>query len=230
MNAPDTIPWNQFDEEVRLVRYLIEPPPWKRSGREDEDRGLRAVYRRWSASGGDLTAPAVADRTGPSPEMVAPLWLRNPRQPEGWSDTDLQRAVDHAAMVLHLIALGADGGAPATSLGAACHRAGVSDKRFIRLMHTPRSARLEALARLFRRLRAANVPVRFASSEQDRRSSRRTLRNLQHDDLAAFLAFLFTDESEDAIARWAAAYYRTAAETDGESPAEATPATPVTQT
>lgn len=203
MNRP--IPWPEFDAEVALVRHLISERPWTRSG--DDDRALRAAFRRWT------TADAE-----PTPLMLAPLWQRVPAG--GWRglpEPGLDRAVHHAALVLHLLALGLDPddkGTPTTNLGAAARAAGVAEGRFVRLVNTPAPARLETLGRLFRRFRQQNVHLRLTASAPeegggDRRSTRSTLRDTRHDDLAALLAFLFTDAPKPAVSRWAAGYYRT---------------------
>lgn len=200
------IPWHEFDAEVDLVRYLIRELPWRRADGSD-DRSIRAEYRRWTTSDGE-----------PTPLMLAPLWRRIPA--DGWNglnDDATDRAVHHAALVLHLIALGDEGGGkPISNLGAAAQAAGVAEGRFNRLVNTPPSARLETLARLFRRFDRANVPYRVAlpapSSEDedatDRRSNRRTLRDSRRDDLAALLTFLFTNDPKPAASRWAAGFYR----------------------
>ncbi len=199
----DRIPWTQFDAELTLVRHLVHDPPWAHT----DDRGLRAAFRRWT--------PAVVE---PSVEMLAALWPRVPAG--GWQGLDeagLERAVRHAALVLHLLALGLapdEPGKRTTNLGAAARAVGVAEGRFARLMNTPAPARLEALGRLFRRLRAGRVHLhltapRPAEGEPDRRSTLRTLRDLRRDDLAALLAFLFTDNPKPAVARWAAGYYHT---------------------
>ena len=200
----DLIPRHQFDAELTLVRHLVHDPPWVRT----DDRGLRAAFRRWT--------PADVE---PSVEMLAALWPRVPAG--GWRGLDapaLERAVRHAALVLHLPALGLapdEPGQTTTNLGAAAWKAGVAEGRFARLMNTPAPARLEALGRLFRRLRAARVHLRLTApkpdeGEPDRRSTWATLRDLRRDDLAALLAFLFTDNPKPAVARWAAGYYDTA--------------------
>ena len=200
----DLIPRHQFDAELTLVRHLVHDPPWMRT----DDRGLRAAFRRWSP-------PDVE----PSVEMLAALWPRVPAG--GWQGLDepgLERAVRHAALVLHLLALGLapdEKGKTTTNLGAAAREAGVAEGRFARLMNTPAPARLEALGRLFRRLRAARVHLHLTApkpgeGEPDRRSSRTTLRDTRRDDLAALLTFLFTDDPKPAVARWAAGYYHTA--------------------
>jgi hypothetical protein len=209
----DLIPWKQFDAELALVRHLVHAPPWAR----DDDRGLRAAFRRWT----------VADEE-PTVEMLAVLWPRVPVG--GWRDLDeaaTERAVRHAALVLHLLALGLapdEQGQPASNLGAAARAAGVAEGRFARLVNTPSPARLETLGRLFRRFRAQRVQLRLTAprpeeGQPERRSTARTLRDLRYDDLAALLAFLFTDNPKPAVARWAAGYYRT--ETPAEAIAEA---------
>ncbi|ARA93896.1 hypothetical protein AWN76_012490 [Rhodothermaceae bacterium RA] len=199
----DLIPWHQFDAELTLVRHLVHDPPWAHT----DDRGLRAAFRRWT--------PADVE---PSVEMLAALWPRVPAG--GWKGLDepgLERAVRHAALVLHLRALGLDPGepgTPTTNLGAAARAASVAEGRFARLMNTPAPARLEALGRLFRRLRTARVHLHLTApkpedGETDRRSTLATLKDLRRDDLAALLAFLFTDDPKPAVSRWAAGYYRT---------------------
>jgi|GEM_PF-6760441 len=202
----DFIPRHQFDAELTLVRHLVHDPPWMRT----DDRGLRAAFRRWTPADGE-----------PSIEMLGALW---PRVPAGkWQGLDepaLERAVRHAALVLHLPALGLDPGEPGkptTNLGAAAQAADVAEGRFARLMNTPAPARLDALGRLFRRLRAKGIPLHATApkpgeGEPDRRSTRATLRDTRRDDLAALLTFLFTDDPKAAIARWAAGYYHTEAQ------------------
>lgn len=201
-----SIPRPEFDAEVALVRDLVHERPWTRTG--DDDRALRAAFRRWTIAAGE-----------PTPLMLAPLWRHRAVQ-NGWHDLDepgLDRAVHHAALVLHLLALGIDGdapGAPTTNLGAAAKTAGVAEGRFVRIVNTPAPARLETLRRLFRRIRQENVHLRLtadkpADGETDRRSTRATLRDGRYDDLAALLAFLFTDAPKPAVSRWAAGYYRT---------------------
>src|SRR5690606_23466250 len=125
--------------------------------------------------------------------------------------------VHHAALVLHLLSLGLDAdapGVPATNLGAAAKAAGVAEGRFARLVNTPAPARLEMLGRLFRRFRQQNVHLHLTAGkpeegEPERRSTRATLRDSRYDDLAALLAFVFTDDPRPAASRWAAGYYRT---------------------
>ena len=214
MNRP--IPWSAFDAEVALVRRLVHERPWLRAGGE-EDRALRAEFRRWSG-----------DDAEPTTLMLASLWPRVPGG--GWRGLDeagLDRAVHHAALVLHLLALGLDPGAPGaptTNLGAAAKAAGVAEGRFARLVNTPAPARLETLGRLFRRFRQQNVHLHLttgtpAEGEKDRRSTRATLHDGRHDDLAALLAFLFTDDPKPAASRWAAGYYRTEATTEASAAA-----------
>ncbi len=201
------IPQREFDEEVRLVRYLTREFPWRRSDGKD-DRALRAEYRRWT----------TAD-TEPTPLMLAPLWRRIPT--DGWkglNEPAIDRAVHHAALVLHLLALGEGGsGKPVDDLGAASKAASLAEGRFTRLVNTPQSARLETLARLFRRFGRAGVNYRAAAPHRnedddgdgfDRRSTRNSLRDSRRDDLAALLAFLFTDDPKASASRWAAGYYR----------------------
>lgn len=217
MNRP--IPWPAFDAEVALVRHLVHDRPWVRPGGED-DRALRAAFRRWSTADGE-----------PTPLMLAPLW-QHPAVCNNWHDLaepDLDRAVHHAAFVLHLLALGLDpddSGTPATNLGAAAKAAGVAEGRFVRLVNTPAPARLETLGRLFRRFRQQNVHLHLTSgkpdeNEPDRRSTRATLRDLRRDDLAALLAFLFTDDPKRAVSRWAAGYYRMESTTESLADASA---------
>ncbi len=209
--------WSQFDAELALVRYLVHEPPWLRT----DDRGVRAAFRRWTTTDAE-----------PTVEMLAALWPRVPAG--GWGGLDesaTERSVRHAALVLHLLALGIDAdelGQPAASLGAAARAAGVAEGRFARLMNTPALARLETLGRLFRRFRAQRVHLRLTAprpeeGQPDRRSTFHTLRDTRYDDLAALLAFLFTDNPKPAVARWAAGYYHTGTEADASaaSPAEA---------
>ena len=213
MNRP--IPRPEFDAEVALVRYLVHDRPWARTG--DDDRALRAAFRRWTTADGE-----------PTPLMLAPLWQHVPS--DGWRGLDepgVDRAVHHAALVLHLLALGLDAdapGVPATNLGAAAKAAGVAEGRFVRIVNTPAPARLETLGRLFRRFRQQNVHLRLTADkpeedETDRRSTRATLRDSRYDDLAALLAFLFTDTPKPAVSRWAAGYYRL--ESTADAPADA---------
>ncbi len=215
------IPWPAFDAEVAFVRRLVQRVPWQRPD-GSEDRALRAEYRRWTSADAE-----------PTPLMLAPLWA-HAAVAQGWHSLDeagLDRAVHHAALVLHLVALGEGAsGAPLDNLGAAAHRAGVAEGRFARLVNTPAPARLETLGRLFRRLARENVSYRATAppaeeGQPDRRSSRATLRDGRRDDLAALLAFLFTDEPRPAASRWAAGYYRT---TDAASTSEAADATQAT--
>lgn len=202
MNRP--IPWSDFDSEVALVRHLAHTVPWKYNG--DDDRALRAAFRRWTTADGE-----------PSPLMLAPLWQRVPAS--GWRGLDepsVDRAVHHAALVLHLLALGLDAdaqGVPTYNLGAAAKAAGVAEGRFVRLVNTPAPARLETLGRLFRRFRQQNVHLLLTAGKPDDgsidgRSTRATLRDSRRDDLAALLAFLFTSTPKPAVSRWAAGYYR----------------------
>lgn len=207
MNRP--IPRPEFDPEVALVRYLARDVPWRRAD-GSEDRGLRATFRRWAAADGD-----------PTPLMLAPLWQRIPAAGwEGLPASSVDRAVHHAALVLHLVALGEGGsGKPVDNLGAAAKAADVAEGRFVRLVNSPAPARLEALARLFRQFARKGVPYRVAAPKPaeeeataeggaDRRSTLATLRDTRRDDLAALLAFLFTDDPGPAASRWAAGYYR----------------------
>lgn len=204
------IPWDEFDAEVALVRHLLREIPWRRSS--GEDRALRAAYRRWT----------TADEE-PSPLMLQPLWARVPAG--GWhglADDGLDRAVHHAALLLHLVALGEGGtGRPVDNLGAAAKAANLAEGRFARLVNTPEPARLTALARLFRRFARENVnyrpiapagPEQAVSEDAERApailpSTRATLRDSRRDDLAALLAFLFTNDPKTPASRWAAGYY-----------------------
>ena len=107
------IPWHEFDAEVDLVRYLIRELPWRRADGSD-DRSIRAEYRRWTTSDGE-----------PTPLMLAPLWRRIPA--DGWNglnDDATDRAVHHAALVLHLIALGDEGGRQAYQQPRCCRTSG----------------------------------------------------------------------------------------------------------
>jgi len=214
MNRP--IPWPEFDAEVALVRRLVLDRPWVRPNGED-DRALRSAFRHWTPTDGE-----------PTTLMLAPLWPRVPT--DGWRGLDeagVGRAVHHAALVLHLLALGLDPdepGTPTHNLGAAAKAAGVAEGRFVRLVNAPAPARLGALGRLFRRLRQRGVLLRLTASkpgdgEPDRRSTLRTLHDPRYDDLAALLAFLFTAGPKRSVSRWAAGYYRT--EAPAEAPAEA---------
>lgn len=199
----EAIPAAQFDAELSLVRHLIHEPPWLR----DDDRSMRAVFRRWSPRDGE-----------PSTLMLASLWPRVPV--DGWNGLDemaCRRAIHHAALVLHLVSLGlpaSESGVPTTNLGAAAKAAGVSEGRFARLVNLPAPARLDALGRLFRQLRAQRVHLHLTAArpgegEPEGRSTRRTLQDTRRDDLAALLVFLFTNTPRPAAARWAAGYYRT---------------------
>ena len=89
----------------------------------------------------------------------------------------------------------------------------------------PYAKRLDTLARLFRRFARAGAGVRLRltvarpdEGAADARSTRRTLRDSRVDDLAALLAFLFTDDPKPAVSRWAAGFFRTS-----PSPADAAP-------
>lgn len=199
------IPWQEFNAELTLVRHLVHEYPWQRG--VNEDRGLRSEFRRWDASDQD-----------PSVTMLAPLWRRVPA--DGWTglnEIGLDRSVHHAAMLLHLLALGEtvfSDKRPASNLGTAARRADVKEGRFNRLVNTPGTARLKALSRLCRQLRQKNVAYRLTISkpsdgEMERRSTLRTLRDGRVDDLAAILTFLFTDNPKVSISRWAAGYYHT---------------------
>jgi len=199
------IPYPEFDAELALVRHLLKELPWQRGG--NEERGLRSEFRHWT----------VADHE-PSPIMLASLWMRVPG--DGWnglSDTGLDRAVHHAALLLHLLAVGVQPPhekPPEINLGTAAKLAGVKEGRFTRLVSTPGPARLAAVSRLFRQLRQKNIFYKLTwpapgDGERDRRSTRRTLRDGRVDDLAAILVFLFSDDPKPAISRWAAGYYRT---------------------
>ncbi len=216
MSPSERIPLNQFDAELRLVRRLVARLPWQRG--DETDRGLRAAYRRWTP-GNTLGTPPEA-----SVEMTAPLWARVAGPAEGLTDDATLRAVRHAAFVLHLVALGADEGAEAPNVGSACRRADVADGRFVRLMHAPERARLEVLGRAFRRFRQAGVRVRLVADDAADWSRYRTLDHSSRDDLAALLAFLFTDRPERAIARWAAAFFGgTAPDAEAGATADAEP-------
>jgi len=195
----------EFDAELALVRHLTKEFPWQRSG--SEDRGLRSEFRRWT----------VAD-CEPSPLMLASLWTRVPRAGwDGLSEAGLDRAVHHTALILHLLAVGAQPPhekPPENNLGTAAKLAGVKEGRFTRLVSAPGPARLAVLSRLFRQFRQKNVSYKMtwpepAEGEFDRRSARHTLRDSRVDDLAAILVFLFTDDPKPSIRRWAAGYYRT---------------------
>lgn len=218
MSEPKPLRFSQapFDAELRLVRHLVHDPPWV--GAKRDDRGMRAAFRRWTP-----------DEKIPSVEMLGPLWQRVPAEWRGLDDEGRDRAVRHAALLLHLRALGLDADQPgsyAYNLGAAAKAAGVAEGRFARLMNTPEPARLEALGRLFRRFRAKRVHLRFAApgqpaeGEPDRRSYFRSLHDLRRDDLAALLAFLFTDYPKRPVARWAAGYYSVIPKDPSEQVAE----------
>lgn len=199
------IPWREFDSEVALVRHLIRDLPWRRADGTD-DRAIRAEYRRWTTADSE-----------PTPLMLAQLWPHVPA--DGWrglSEPGLDRAVHHAALVVHLLALGEGGfGTPINDLGAASKAANVAEGRFARLLNAPPSAKLESLARLFRRFGREGVNYRAAAPRSnddsegiDRRSKWSTIRDSRCDDLAALLAFLFTEDPKRSASRWAAGYYR----------------------
>lgn len=205
------IPWSEFDAEVALVRYLVHERPWTRTG--DDDRALRATFRRWTTADGE-----------PTPLMLAPLWQRVPS--DGWRGLDepgVDRAVHHAALVLHLLALGLDAdapGVPTTNLGAAAKAADVAEGRFVRIANTPAPARLETLGRLFRRFRQQNVHLHIViKAKEGEVPDYRAQRDPRRDELAALLAFLFTDDPKPAVSRWAAGYYRL--ESTADAPADA---------
>lgn len=221
------IPYPDFDAEVVLVRNLVERPSWHRPERpagQQTDRALRADYRRWTAA--DVE---------PTSLMMASLWQHRAFEDStlegGWRSHGgklslnadaTQRTVQHAAVLLHLVAL-AEGGAgraapsgkPVDNLGKAARDAGVAEVRFARIVNTAPSARLDTLGRVFRQIGRAGVAYRIAvprpaeGDAPDRRSTYGTLRDSRRDDLAALLAFLFTDNAKPAATRWTAGYYHT---------------------
>lgn len=228
MNDPASI--HRFDAEVALIRDLVHRPPWLRPGRPADDpidQGFRAPYRRW------VPPRTASDTAAPTPEMIRLLWAsRRIATLAGWRDDETDRAVERAAVVLHLVSLTADdvprGRSPETaraerSLGAALAAAGVVDKRFVALMHTPFPGRIAALGRALRRLRSAGLVYRPASApgRDDRHSAWHSLGHSTRDDLAALVLFLFHPDADPAVARWAGAFFRASAP---DAPDSSTPA------
>jgi hypothetical protein len=195
---------NQIDRLAPTVRGLLARPPWQRGS--DIDTGTQAAFRRFR--------PGMPPHSVPT-ELIGAVWQRA-WFPDDAAPAEQSLAAERTALVLHLLArnplrAGCD-------LGAACRSAGLTDRRFVRLMGTPHSQRLEQMSRLMQRLNAANVGLRWAG-DADTRSMRWSLRDTRTDEVWPLCAFLFGRDSDPAIARWAAGFF-------GQTEDDASKATP----
>ncbi|MEM1115560.1 MAG: type I-E CRISPR-associated protein Cse2/CasB [Bacteroidota bacterium] len=175
----------------RQTPPLMTRPPWVvcRAGGDDENRGLRAAFRRWTPSGGP-----------PTPEMEEAVHDHIPQDApfRELPSEDQNAGVARLAVVLHLVALGwADNQARTVgSVGKACAGSDpsavlISNTRFARLLTAPPEPvrRVEALGRAFRQFKRARLHV--APS-----------------DAPNLLRWLFSAEPEAAARIWAGDYFR----------------------
>ena len=165
---------------------------------------MRALFRRYRPG----TAPHAL-----SPELRGAVWERAAFFPDAIKDDEIERvrAVDHAALVLHLLARGPVANPNGLDFGAACRGGGLSDVRFARLMGTPQPRRLEALSRVMQRLEKASTPLRWVVDKEDneRQSFSRNAYDTRTDEIWPFLNFLFGYDPDRSIARWAAGFFGT---------------------
>ncbi len=173
----------------KLIRHSVEHPPWllpRGDSHSETNRGTWAAFKRWTA----------ADQE-PSVEMLAAVWKSPFFSSFGLDGHALDEAVRRATLILHVYALMSPDGPMLDNIGTACsYRAGgtskaiVSEARFARIVNTPPPwiHRLEALARLARRFRAAGIRVK-------------------HGDAVQMHRFVFGDNTKRVIARWANSYY-----------------------
>ncbi len=143
MNAQSggTTPLGYARSAVRRLPHL-----W--NDKEVNRNAMRAVFRRWR--------PDVSGE--PTMDMRSYIWgiLGTPiPEPEGEED-DRDRAirehrtneaVDHAAIIVALRAVAGESEGPDIPFGQALHQAGMSDRRFARLVTMPKKDRLEAVRR-----------------------------------------------------------------------------------
>lgn len=148
--------------------------------------GLRALFRRWR--------PGLDGQ--PTMEMRSAIWsyLGSPdrkgeeesgQEQQVWGEFDIDRAIDRAAVMTVLRAsAGEHEQGDKLRFGSALFRAKLSDLRFMRLMTTPQSGRLEALRRALQLLDHAGLGLEwdykevrhfygflFGSEEQAQRSA-----------------------------------------------------------
>lgn len=197
----------QLDDEAALLRSLLRRPPWLPYGDDvKEDTATRTLFRRFRPG----QAPHAL-----SPELRGAVWERVWAQgtgiPEALRDDEasLSRAVDHAALVLHLLARGPAARPNGLDFGAACRRAVLSDTRFVRLMGTPQPLRLEALSRVMQRLERTGAPLRWFANETEQYSRSWNVRHTSTDEVWPMLNFLFGYDPDPSIARWATGFFRT---------------------
>lgn len=205
-----------LDAEAAFLRPLLCRPPWHRPAglgdcdhrhvtKEQLDTGTRALFRRYR--------PGLPPH-GLTPELRGAVWQRASFFPDALAtETDRVRAVDHAALVLHLLARGPAASPDGVDLGTACRKAGLTDARFTRLMGTPQPQRLQTLSRLMQRLGQAGTPVRWVVPNADGREQSRpwTLRDTRTDEVLPVLTFLFGYEADPVVARWAKGFFGTRA-------------------
>jgi hypothetical protein len=208
---------SDIDRLALTVRPLLADPPWQMRGSDRVDTGVQAAFRRYR--------PGAAPHVVP-PELSGEVW-RRAWFPDEVSESDRLASVERAALVLHLLARNPQ--RASRDLGAACHKAGLTDRRFVRLMGTPHSARLESLSRLMQRLNAGGIGLRWASAKPaegadlNARSTRRSAGDTRTDEVWPLLAFLFGYDADRSVARWAAGFF-------GSNQAEADEAEPAAQT
>jgi len=167
--------------------------------------GLRALFRRWR--------PGVDEQ--PTMEMRSAIWsyLGSPDQrteEEGgneeaaWREFDIDRAIDRAAIMTSLRATAGENQGE-LRFGAALHRAKLSDLRFMRLMTTPKSGRLEALRRAMQLLDSAGLGLTW-----------------DYKEVKGFYEFLFgsDEQARRSANRWASEYFAARGKKDEDKTAE----------
>jgi len=193
--------YDDLDAEAVFLRPLLRRPPWRTYG-DKEDTGIHALFRRYRPG----TAPHTL-----SPELRGAVWGGTAFVPDALKDNDagLIRAVDHAALVLHLLARGPAASPNGLDFGKGCSKAGLSDTRFTRLMGTPQPRRLEALSRVMQRLEKAGTPLRWVAEDAEMQSRPWNAHLPSTDEVWPMLNFLFGYEPDPSIARWAAGFFGT---------------------
>ena len=199
----------EIDDEARFLRPLLRRPPWIsfRSGNreEREDTTIRTLFKRY--------------RPGRAPhnvslEMQAMVWqhdaIKTEFIPEALKadETALIRAVQHAALVLHLLARGPVASPNGLDFGRGCREGGLSDERFARLMGTPKANRLEAISRVMQRLERAGKPLHWLAEDREKYSTHWNARRTDTDEVWSMLNFLFGYNPNRSITRWAAGFFR----------------------
>lgn len=163
--------------ESDAARALARRPPWRAAYAADDDsltdRAMRARVRRWSP------------QTEPPPELIEALGEAlggNALEAHGLA------GVRRLVVVLHLLALAPGDARPADSFGRACALAGMLPSRFSRLVTTPRTTRVSAVARALRQIGAAGI-------------------RLAPDALPDLYAFLFTARDRATVTHWARHFF-----------------------